>query len=94
MNFDNGGIRTLINHVPFNWHQSFPTHTKAWICFTSYFPQLCTPEDALFMNKNCPAETSNLTNPSKDLSGFTTDPTTYTLKFFYFDHLPPDTKAK
>jgi hypothetical protein len=49
------------------------------------------------MNENCPAETSNLTNPSKlfrDLSGFTTDPTTNTREFFYFDHLPPDTKAK
>jgi hypothetical protein len=97
MNFNNGGIRTLINHVPFNWHQSFPTHAEAWTYFTSYFPQLRTPEDALFMNENCPAETSNLTNPSKlfrDLSGFTTDPTTNTREFFYFDHLPPDTKAK
>jgi hypothetical protein len=97
MNFDNGGIRTLINHVPFNWHQSFPTHAEAWTYFTSYFPQLRTPDDALFMNDNCPAETSNLTNPSKlfrDLSGFTTDYTANTREFFYFDHLPPNTKAK
>jgi hypothetical protein len=97
MNFDNGGIRTLINHVPANWHQSLPAHAEAWTYFTSYFPQLRIPEDALFMNKNFPAKASNLTNPSKlfrGVSGFTTDPTTNTRKFFYFDHLPPDTKAK
>jgi len=97
MNFDNGGIRTLNNHVPFNWHQSFPTHAEAWTYFTSYFPQLRTPDDALFMNENCPAKTSNLTNSSKlfrDLSSFTMDYTTNTREFFYFDHLPPNTKAK
>jgi hypothetical protein len=97
MNFDNGGIRTLINHVPFNMHQSYATHPEAWTYLTSFFPHLHTPEDALFMNKNCPAKASNLMNPIKlfrDLTGFTVNSALNTREYFYFDHLPPDIQAK
>jgi hypothetical protein len=97
MNFDNGGIRTLINHVPFNMHLSFATHPEAWTYYTSFFPHLRTPEDALFMNENCPAEASNLTNPSKlfqDLTGFNRAFNHTAREFFYFDHLSPDIQAK
>ena len=99
MNFGNGGIRTLINHVPFNMHLSFATHPKAWTYYTAFFPHLRTPEDAHFINENCPAEASNLTNPSKlfqDLTGFKRGSNHTAREYFYFDHLPPapDIQAK
>jgi hypothetical protein len=73
LNFDNGGLRSMITHVPFNMHQSFATHPEAWTFFTAFYPLIKSPDDVTYMNKNCPAKTSNLTNPSKhfrDVSGF------------------------
>jgi hypothetical protein len=78
-------------------HLSFATHPEAWTYYTSFFPHLRTPEDALFMNENCPAEASNLTNPSKlfqDLTGFNRAFNHTAREFFYFDHLSPDIQAK
>ena len=63
MNFDNDGVPMLVTHVPFSHHRSFPTYPEAWSYFTSYYVHINTPDDATFMNTNCPAESSNLNNP-------------------------------
>ncbi len=62
LNFDNGGLHSMINHVPFNMHQSFATDPEAWTFFTTFYPLIKSPDDVTYMNKNCPVETSNLTN--------------------------------
>jgi hypothetical protein len=65
MNFDNNGLCSMITHIPFNTHQSFATHPEAWTYLTTFYPLIKSPDDAKSMNKNCPAEASNLTNSSK-----------------------------
>jgi hypothetical protein len=81
MDFDNDGIRLLITHVPFSLHKSFPTYPEAWAYFTSYYPHINTPDEATFMNENCPRESSNLTNPSprfQEIQGLNFTPPTRT----------------
>jgi hypothetical protein len=83
--------------VPFNMHQSFATHPEAWTFFTAFYPLINSPNNTKYMNKNCPAKTSNLTNPSKhfrDVSGFSYTSSRGIRKYFYYDDLPPDIKAK
>jgi len=49
------------------------------------------------MNENCPAEASNLMNPSKlfqDLTGFNRAFNRTAREFFYFDRFSPNIKAK
>jgi hypothetical protein len=65
MDFDNDGICTMITHVPFNQHKSFTTHQEAWTFFFDFFPHIKSPNEATFMNENCPPEASNPTNPSQ-----------------------------
>ncbi len=87
----------MITHVPFNMHQSFATHPEAWTFFTAFYPLITPPNKAKYMNKNCPAKTSNLTNPSKyfrNVSGFTYTSLHGIREYFYYDDLPPDIKAK
>jgi hypothetical protein len=63
LNFDNDGVRMLITHVPFAHHKSFATYPEAWSYYTSFYTHISTPDDATFMNNNCPSESSNLNNP-------------------------------
>jgi hypothetical protein len=65
MNFDNDGIRMLITHVPHSHHKSFQTYQDAWTSYTSYYTHITTPDEATFMNENCPAESTNLNNPCR-----------------------------
>jgi hypothetical protein len=87
----------MITHVPFNMHQSFATHPEAWTFFTAFYPLINSPDDAKYMNENCPAETSNLTNPSKhfrDITGFSYTSSRGMRGYFYYDDLPPEIKAE
>jgi hypothetical protein len=55
MDFDNDGIRTMITHVPFNQHKLFTTHQESWTFFVAFFPHIKSPNEATFMNENCPS---------------------------------------
>ncbi len=93
LNFDNGGLRSMITHVPFNMHQSFATHPEAWTFFTAFYPLIKSPDDVTYMNENCPTKTSNLTNPSKhfrNVSGFSYTSSRGIREYFYYDTLPPE----
>jgi len=98
MDFDNDGIRLLITHVPFSLHKSFPTYPEAWAYFTSYYPHINTPDEATFMNENCPRESSNLTNPSprfQEIQGLNfTPPHPNVRAFKHYDEVNDDVKTK
>ncbi len=94
MNFDNDGVRMLITHVPFSLHRSFPTYPEAWSYFTLYYVHITTPDDATFMNINCPAESSNLNNPCprfQEIQGLNfTPPACNTRAFVHYADLTQD----
>jgi hypothetical protein len=98
MDFDNNEVFTMITHIPFNHHKSFPTKQDAFTYFALYFPHIKTPAKVTFMNENCPKEQSNLTNPSccfQEISGLNFIPPSRNVKeFFYCNYLPPAIKAK
>ena len=98
MDFDNDGIRLLITHVPFSLHKSFPTYPEAWTYFTSYYPHIKTPDEATFMNENCPREASNLTNPSprfQEIQGLHfTPPHPNVRAFKHYDEVSDNVKTK
>jgi hypothetical protein len=98
MDFDNDGICTMITHVPFNQHKSFITHQEAWTFFIAFYPHLKSPDEATFMNKNCPDKASNLTNLSRqfqNIQGLNFIPPSRDVKeFFHYNHLPTHIKEK
>jgi hypothetical protein len=98
MDFDNNGICTMITHIPFNQHKSFTTHQEAWTFFVAFFPHIKSPNEATFMNENCPCEASNLTNPSwqfQNIQGLHFIPPSRDVKeLFHYDHLPANIKEK
>ena len=90
LNFNNDGVQARVTNVPFSMHKSFTTEIEAWNYFTLYFPHAKSHSDANFMNKNCPVEASNLTNPSRrfqEASGLNFTIPHNTHEFFYFDNL-------
>ena len=98
LDFDNDGIRLLIQHVPFSMHKSFGTYPEAWTYFTSYYTHISTPDDATFMNENCPRESSNLTNPCQrfqEIQGLNFVTPSQTVRAFkHYDDLHDDIKLK
>ena len=98
MDFDVDGIRSLITHVPYNRHSSFPLEQEAWTYLIAHFPHIRSPDDATYMNENCPSETTNLTNPSRlfqEKSGLRfSHPGKAVAEFTYFDNLPDEIKLK
>ncbi len=50
MEFDVDGIRSLITHVPYNRHSSFPLEQEAWSYLIAHFPHITSPDDATHMN--------------------------------------------
>ena len=96
LNFNDEGIRARVSNVPFCSHKSFPTEIEAWQYFTSYYPHIQSPSDAKHMNENCPAEASNLNNPSRrfqEVSGLTFNIPRNTNEFFHFDDIPAAIQA-
>jgi hypothetical protein len=91
MDFDNNEVRTMITHIPFNHHKSFPTKQDAFTYLVLYFPYIKTPTDVTFMNENCPKKSSNLTKPSchfQEISDLNFIPPSRDIKeFFHYDHL-------
>ncbi len=97
MNFNDNGVRARITSIPFNIHKSFHTEVEAWTYLSSFYPHVCSPDDISFMNKNCPKEASNLTNPSprvREVSGLAFSSHRNINEFFYFDDLPDTIKTK
>ena len=98
MDFDVDGVRSLITHVPYNRHSSFPLEQEAWSYLIAHFPHITSPDDATHMNENCPSETTNLTNPSRlfqEKSGLRfSHPGKAVAEFTYFEHLPEEIKRK
>ena len=62
--FDNSGLRTLTNLVPFERHFSYPTKEQAFKTLQTYYPWIKTYDDLDKMNANAPLNASNLNNPS------------------------------
>jgi hypothetical protein len=62
--FDNSGLRTLTNLVPFERHFSYPTKEQAFKTLQTYYPWITTYDDLDKMNANAPLNASNLNNPS------------------------------
>ena len=97
LNFDNDGVRMLITHVPFAHHKSFATYPEAWSYYTSFYTHIATPEDATFMNNNCPAECSNLNNPCprfQEIQGLNFTPPACTVRaFVHYSDLTQDIRS-
>jgi hypothetical protein len=61
--FDDNNLRPLTDKVSHNIFRKFLTEAEAWTYFLSYYPDYNTYEKILFLNYNCPIESSNMNNP-------------------------------
>ncbi len=89
----------MITHIPFNQHKLFTTHQEAWTFFIPFYPHIKSPDEATFMNENCPHKASNLTNPSQQFQNiqglnFIPPPSRDLKEFFHYNHLPTHIKEK
>ena len=96
IDFDGGGIRHLTSGVSFAIFHGFDTFAQAFSHFQFFYPHIRNQSDIDYMNANCCHNTSNLNNPSPNISthlGPYPASISHHKECFYFDELPAPAQA-